>query len=613
MRMMLWLGSGLWLVSGFGCGDKGAPAMPTAAPQVEVAGGQTPEQVAPVVVEVERPKGVTPEVDAAVAVGEDAAPASEVAADIAPASEVTVDAVVALSPAGVAAQLAAVTWLPQEVVARAATGTPGCVGISKNGKQVLSVVSVGAARELRLADFGTEDHAEKAWPLGTDAPAGIAAALSDETLVLAAKDKGFGLCAEVFGDKSFVIPKEVPVQVTADFRSLQVGVEGNRPVLIDLRDKTLTGSYYAVENGAVYFRINDATGPLLEVVNAPDLGQTACVPRPLNGKPLVTTVPPPFDPAPPESSCVAMSADGTAAAFKIWSTTTKEGDKDEPNHIEWFGPGAKPAIDLSCMARKCKPAEQATLAEAAARAGIVGCAVAKGAVAVDGMLTPFIYSNDVIRFQGGSGYRTVHRFSAPFQEEPQETLWKVFQLPTGGPIYLYVGAQYRYEKDVGVVVLDEAKLGLCERAAGTLKVVEVKASVSARDGGGYKYGAGQLVDGDPTTAWRPGVPKKGVSASVELVLDGEHEVSGLEVSNGFLRKDGNGDLFAQYARVADLLVTFVDGSSEKASFTSDARGMTKVTFAPHRTTRVTLLVTSVHAGSKYPEDVALSEVRIIGQ
>ncbi len=533
----------------------------------------------------------------------------------------------ALSAEAVAAGLAAVSWLPREVVARAATGAPGCVGVSRNGKLVLSIVPVEDTRLLLLADFTVENGGldEKGWPLGADAAADTLAALSDESLALALKDKGVAVCSEVFGDDRFVIPKSVPVKVDLDYVTTKVSIEGNRPVKIDAvvddpfqRTWNVVAAYYATDVGSVYLRrehkVGDGIVTGLVAINAPDLGQTLCVPRPVNGKPLVTTVPPAFDPAPPETSCVAMSADGTAAAFKVWSKSTREEEDDQPNTIVWFGPGAAPAIDLSCLARKCKPAEQAALSEAAAKLGVVGCAVAKGAIAVDGMLTPFVYSGNLIRFQGGSGYRTVYELSVPYAEEPLEKLWKVFQLPTGGPVYLYVGRESRYGNEVGVVVLDEAKLGLCAAApAGTLKVVLAKASVAARDGGGYRYAAGQLIDGDPSTAWRAGVPKKGESASIELLLDGEHEVTGLEVGNGFQRKDGNGDLFAQYARAADLLITFADGSSEKASLAADERGLQRVTFPARRTRSVTLTVTGMHAGAKWPDDVALSEVRVIGK
>jgi len=453
----------------------------------------------------------------------------------------------------------------------------------------------------------------------------VALALADESLAMVLTDKGLAVCAEVLGDNRFVIPKTVPVKVDLEVITTLVSIEGNRPVRIDARGEggtqltwNVVAAYYSTDIGSVYLRRTlEQAGEVeaaLVMVNAPDLGQSLCVPRPVNGKPLVTTTAPAFDPAPRESSCVAMTADGRAAAFKVWASDTREGDT--PNKIIWVGPGATPkapAVHLDCMARKCKPAEQAALAEEAAKAGLVGCSVAKGAVAVDGMLVPFIYSGNVMRFQGGSGYRTVHEFKVAYAEEPLESLWKVFQYPTGGPIYLYIGGEYRHGKDVSVVVLDEAKMGLCgEAPAGTLKVVEAKASVAARDAGGYRFGAGQLVDGDPTTAWRTGVAKKGQTASIGLVLDGEHEVTALEIANGFQRKDGHGDLFPSYARVADLLVMFTDGTSEKASFAADERGMKRITFPGHRTTSVTLTVIGLHAGAKYSDDVALSEVRVIG-
>jgi len=205
--------------------------------------------------------------------------------------------------------------------------------------------------------------------------------MTDPGLTLAVKDKGFVACSEVFGDKRFVIPKSVPVKVDLDYVTPTVAIEGNRPVKIDavVEDLspltwTVVAGYYATEVGAVYlrreYRLADEVVSGLVAITAPDLGATACVPRPVNGKPLVVMVPPAFDPAPAETSCVAMSADGSAAAFKIWSKSTREGEADVPNTIKWFGPGPVPAINLSCLAPKCKPAGTAAGSGGAAWPGL---------------------------------------------------------------------------------------------------------------------------------------------------------------------------------------------------------------------------------------------------
>ena len=125
------------------------------------------------------------------------------------------------------------------------------------------------------------------------------------------------------------------------------------------------------------------------------------------GKPLVAAAPPVFDAEPEQASCVAMSADGAAAAFRVWKAVRDKSEPGEANRIKWFGPGKAPAADLACLARKCTPEQAAAVTQAASAAGLVGCAVAKGAVALDGMLVPFMYKERALRLQGGSGWRTV--------------------------------------------------------------------------------------------------------------------------------------------------------------------------------------------------------------
>ena len=262
------------------------------------------------------------------------------------------------------------------------------------------------------------------------------------------------------------------------------------------------------------------------------------------------------------------------------------------------------------MARRCKPAEAEALQAAATAAGLVGCAVAKGAIAVDDVLVPFVYAKNLLRFQGGSGWRTVHELNPGTATEAAESLWKAFQLPTGGPVFLYVGTEHLDESGVLVQVLDEEKMGLCAPSERGVKVVEVKASGAQRDASKMLRTGSQLVDGDATTGWIAPPAKKGQSPWFELVLDGEQTVSGLALADGFQRRDGNGDGFVQYARAAEIVVSFADGTSETAKL-DDVRDIQKVSWAPRKTTSVKVTIAGVHAGSKYPNDVALSEVRVL--
>lgn len=521
------------------------------------------------------------------------------------------------------AEGAAWSGLTSQVRARLVAGTPGCVGIEADdgrGARVLSIVQAASGRRfLRLAGLSRAERGfveERSWALGE----GLAA---DEGLAAALAGPGFVTCQASLGE-AVTIARAVPVSVTSEGRQARVAIEGNRPLTIELAHELgrwrVQAVYHAAEVADLFLRLVDPSGGgddgggfALVHVAASALGESVCVPRPI-GKPLGEVASPPFDPTPDALSCVAMTASGDKAAFKTWRRARRPGVRSEPDAITWVGPGATPAIDLGCMAKeRCGPEEEARLAAAARSLGLVGCAAARGAWVVDGRLASFRVEDDALLMSSGGGWRPVRAF-ATGPEAARESLWKVFQPPRGGPIYLYVGVAHPDYETVRVEVLDEVALGLCERApAGTLAVRGVTASGAMRGRGGYRFGASEAVDGDLTTSWQPGPPKKGQSPWIELSLDGEQEVVALEVANGFQRRDGHGDLFALNARAAEIVVSLSDGASEKHTLSGEARGFQRVVLSsPRKTTSVRVTIGGHFAGTRWPDDVAISELRVMG-
>ncbi|MCC6622415.1 MAG: hypothetical protein IT385_14220 [Deltaproteobacteria bacterium] len=511
------------------------------------------------------------------------------------------------------------------VVARLVTGEPGCVGLGKSARAVLSIVE-GMDHETGqrgkvlvwndLADGSDEDR------MGWDVPASPRDLASDEALLGAIRGKGLVACRT---SGPGLVDKAVPISVTGNDKAITVAIEGNLPHVIDVRRDIfhleLQRVYWAPEVGRLYLRVaNTQDSNALEsmsviVVEPAALGASGCVPRPTGGK-VLAAEPPPFDAAPPEVSCVAMTADGAMAAFKTWSVDSMpdgQGGGGKANTIEWFGAGTAPAIDLQCMARRsCKAEDKKRISEEAARLGLVGCSPVKGSATVDQREAKVMYKDNAYWLMGGSGWRKVHAFRWGHDGEGHESLWKAFQHPRGGPIFLYVGNEDTGVEEALVYAVDDKAMNLCPAPAeGAFEVADVKVSSAARDGGGYKFGAANLADNDLTTSWQPAEGKAGEAPWIEIPLAAETAVAGIEIANGFQRRDGLGDLFDMNARVASATLTFSDGTTEALTLAPDARGLVRHTFAPRKTTRVKLTIDALHDGSRWAKDVAISEVRLV--
>lgn len=560
---------------------------------------------------------------AAVADAPSAAPeASALVDDAEPAGETAV-------AVPLPADLPVVPGLAPEVVARALSGAPGCVGIAKSGRAVLSIIEAevdGAkARELRFTDTATPDRQYKDQGLWRFAAcSGEACAEPMRAIVMAeeiaelVKPHRLIACHDTLGAADVnVIAKSVPITVASSDDTLSVAIEGSAPVVFaksgDLADVTFETAYWADDVGAVFVRAADPNsgfdGSRLIAIGATELGDSPCVPRP-NGPQRYDFEPmPAFDPKPASPSCVAMTPDGKMAAFKIFRT----GEGATPNEVVWFGAGTAPALDLRCLVRGCQQPERDAMAAAAAQAGLIGCHEARGTVGIDGWATPWMYKGNEVKLKTASGWRVVHRLAMSAHDGgDHEQLWKVFQFLGSGPIFLYIGNADTGFSESRVTVLDDAKMNLCEvRQEEWRRVAEVHASSAAKDASGYKFGAASVVDGDLTTSWQPAAGKAGDPPPwIELELVEEQDIAVVRIANGFQRKDGNGDMFAMNARAAEATLTFSDGETEKVTF-ADERGWISIRIRPHRTKSVKITITALHAGSKWPGDVALSEVQLL--
>jgi len=537
-----------------------------------------------------------------------------------------------VDPAGAAggeplpADLPKMPGVDPAVVARLVTGEIGCVGIGKSGKAVLSIIEGTSAedggarvKELRWNDIAVDSG--EAEMMGWGIPASPRDLASDEALLGAIKNKGLVACRT---SGPGVIDKAVPVHVSGNDKTITVRIEGNLPVEIPVRRDIfhleLVAVYWSPDVGRLYLRTahtqdrEGLEGMSVLVVEPASLGASGCVPRPI-GAQLVAAPPPKFDPAPGEVSCVAMTADGSMAAFKTWAIDRmpEGGSGGKANTIEWFGQGEAPDIDLACMARRnCKPDQKAAIAAQADKLGLVGCSLVKGTINIDQREAKVMYKDNAYWLMGGSGWRTIHKLRFGHDGEGHEALWKVFQHPKGGPVFLYVGNEDTDVEEALVYVVDAQAMNLCPAPAdGAFTVNAIKVSSAAKDGGGYKFGAASLTDNDLTTSWQPAESKEGAAPWIEITLPVETSVAGIELANGFQRKDGTGDMFTLNARVAKATLTFADGSSEVVTLAPDATGLVRYGFAPRKTTTVKLTIDAVHDGSRWAKDVAISELRLV--
>lgn len=142
--------------------------------------------------------------------------------------------------------------------------------------------------------------------------------------------------------------------------------------------------------------------------------------------------------------------------------------------------------------------------------------------------------------------------------------------------------------------------------ASAVEVAGVIVSSMLEAEGATTYGADNLVDGDPATAWNEAEPGDGVGEWVDVTLAEPTVVTSVVVWNGYQ----DGDFFARHNRVRRLQLTL--GERTFAVRLLDRRGPQAITLPePVAAERIRLRVAGTFPGTVY-NDTALSELAVRG-
>jgi hypothetical protein len=222
-----------------------------------------------------------------------------------------------------------------------------------------------------------------------------------------------------------------------------------------------------------------------------------------------------------------------------------------------------------------------------------------------------MYQDHQLKLKTTTGWRSVHAFADHLEGGGREAMWRMWQHPQGGPLFVYVGVEGSQVETVSVRVLGEEELGLCEAPPTDTLAAVPKVSSAAKPYQGLEFGGNQLVDGDPTTSWQP----RDASAprTIDLELGGERTVTALDVWNGFQRRDGHGDLFALNARARTIRLTFSDGTTREVILDGETRGPQRIDLDSKQASSIRLEVVDVFEGGRWKDDLAISQIRVLGR
>lgn len=123
---------------------------------------------------------------------------------------------------------------------------------------------------------------------------------------------------------------------------------------------------------------------------------------------------------------------------------------------------------------------------------------------------------------------------------------------------------------------------------------------------GNTYGPENLVDEDLRTAWVEGVKGQGEGEYVVVDLGGVHNVSALQIMNGYHK---NRRLFEANSRVRRATIRFSTGAERTVNL-SDSPGIQTIELGKVETKWVQFEIQAVYRGSKYA-DTAITELRVI--
>lgn len=120
----------------------------------------------------------------------------------------------------------------------------------------------------------------------------------------------------------------------------------------------------------------------------------------------------------------------------------------------------------------------------------------------------------------------------------------------------------------------------------------------------YNYDAGNITDGDLSTAWVEGASGTGIGENVTLTYDGVYQMQGFSIRNGYQKKS---DLYTKNARPKTIELIFSDGSAQEFELADGGIAEQKIQLsAPVNSSSVTLVIKDVYPGTKY-EDTAITE------
>lgn len=138
------------------------------------------------------------------------------------------------------------------------------------------------------------------------------------------------------------------------------------------------------------------------------------------------------------------------------------------------------------------------------------------------------------------------------------------------------------------------------------------ADAFARDGTVVTYAAANMLDAEPTTAWR--MNGDGSGQVLTFTFPAPVQLSEVGLINGYAKSDGAFDWYAGNRRVLTADWRFDDGTVATQTFT-DTRDLQALPVGPVTTTTVTLTLTAVSppgTGAASRDFTAISEVALVG-
>lgn len=143
-----------------------------------------------------------------------------------------------------------------------------------------------------------------------------------------------------------------------------------------------------------------------------------------------------------------------------------------------------------------------------------------------------------------------------------------------------------------------------------LKPASARASSELDDPRYGRFGASNVIDGNPHTCWQEFKDDTGEGEWLELKLKKPEKISKIGIVNGFAWPDHPkwGNVFHKNPRLKEVKLSFSDGSTQTVSF-DDSHRPQVVNIDEVLTSTVRLTIRSVYPGSEW-KDTSLSEVQL---